>query len=79
MCGMAFDRTPHTTITEQEAAPYIGLSQAWLRVARREGRGPAYLRIGRAIRYRTEDLDAYMSAHRVEPRERRSEYAGASV
>lgn len=67
---------PQNTITEQDAAPYLGLSRAWLRVARREGRGPAYLRIGRAIRYRVSDLDAYLAAHRIEPRSDR-ERAGA--
>ena len=48
-------------ITEQDAAPYIGLSRTWLRAARRTGRGPAFVRYGRAVRYRIEDLDAYKS------------------
>ena len=61
--------TPRQAISEREAAPYTGLSTHGLRAMRRQGRGPAYLRLGRAIRYRIVDLDAWMTAHRVEPRE----------
>jgi hypothetical protein len=65
-------RTPAHTITERDASHYIGLSVAYLRQARRLGRGPAYLRIGRTIRYHIEDLDAFLQAHRVETRESRA-------
>jgi predicted DNA-binding transcriptional regulator AlpA len=59
----------HTqTVMEPEAARYIALSCAYLRHARAHGRGPAYIRIGRAVRYRIADLDAYLAAHRVETR-----------
>lgn len=60
----------NATIHEPEAARYIGLSVAWLRQSRMRGRGPAFVRIGRAIRYRLADLEAYLSAHRIEPRDR---------
>lgn len=59
--------TPRT-LHEPDASRYIGLSRAYLRQARAQGRGPAYLRIGRAVRYRVVDLDAFLDAHRVEPR-----------
>lgn len=62
-------------VTEPEAAKYIGMSIAWLRQCRMQGRGPVYMRMGggavgsdekgRAIRYRLADLDAYLDAHRV--------------
>jgi hypothetical protein len=54
-------------LREREAARYVGMSIPFLRQARMYGRGPAYLRVGRAIRYLTRDLDAWMQAHRVEP------------
>ena len=57
------------TIQEPDAARYIGLSRAYLRQARAKNRGPAYIRFGRAIRYRIADLDTYLAAHRVETRE----------
>ena len=67
---MTRDITPSTapTIPEPDAARYIGLSRAYLRQARQRGGGPAYVRIGRAVRYRVNDLDAFLEAHRVEPR-----------
>jgi len=57
------------TVREPDAARYIGLSRAYLRQARGKGRGPAYLRLGRAIRYTIPDLDQYLAAHRVVTRE----------
>jgi len=31
------------------------------------GRGPAYIRIGRSIRYRIADLDRWLEQHKVDP------------
>jgi predicted DNA-binding transcriptional regulator AlpA len=65
-------QTPHalnstTTLREPDAAAYIGLSRAFLRAARlgRGTPGPAYVRIGRAVRYRVRDLDAFLEQHVV--------------
>jgi hypothetical protein len=57
-----------------DAATYIGLSIGYLKAARigRGTPGPAYLRIGRTIRYYPADLDTWLDAHRVAPRERRA-------
>jgi hypothetical protein len=63
--------SPHV-IAERDAAEYIGLSIAYLRAARRLGRGPAYLRLGRSIRYRVVDLDRWLTAHLVSTRESRA-------
>jgi predicted DNA-binding transcriptional regulator AlpA len=58
-------------LDEREAAAYIGFSAAYLRADRYRGHvgahtpGPAYLRLGRTIRYRREDLDAWLAKHRV--------------
>ena len=53
-------------LKEEEASRLCNLSLAWLRRARRFRTGPRYLRVGRMVRYRTEDLDAYMAARVVE-------------
>lgn len=61
-------RTPAvapTAVIEKDAAHYTGWSQSYLRKARRLGHGPAYLRVGRSIRYQLADLDAWLAAHRV--------------
>jgi hypothetical protein len=53
------------TLTEQDAAKYLALSTGFLRKCRHESRGPAFVRIKRAILYRTSDLDTWLSRHLV--------------
>ena len=52
-----------TIITEKEAAPIVGMSVAWLQRKRWEGGGPPYVKYDRAVRYRMEDLMAWIEAH----------------
>jgi len=60
-------------LNEDEAAEFLGLSKASLRIARstgnRENRFPAppYYKIGRAVRYSLQDLHAYRESFRVDP------------
>jgi excisionase family DNA binding protein len=46
----------------REAAEYLRSSESTLAKKRLNGNGPPFVRIGRAIRYRRSDLDAWMSA-----------------
>jgi predicted DNA-binding transcriptional regulator AlpA len=57
---------PKRRLTENETAHYIAMSRPWLRLQRMKGTGPAFIRVGRAIRYDIRDLDAWLSKHRVE-------------
>ena len=65
--------TPQT-LSEREAAEYIGMSRQFLRRCRMTGpnksgtRGPVFLRLpnGRSIRYLISDLDAWLQAARSE-------------
>ena len=66
--GMDRD-TPTSIIRERDASRYISMSVAWLRQGRARGRGPSFLRINRAIRYRLQDLDEWLLSQRVESRE----------
>lgn len=54
---------------EREAARLIGLESHQLRDERLRGRIAASQIVGRRIRYRREDLLAYLSAHRTEARQ----------
>ena len=45
------------------------MSVPFLRKARRMGRGPAYYRIGHAVRYRLGDLDDWLAMRRVTTRD----------
>jgi predicted DNA-binding transcriptional regulator AlpA len=53
-------------LTEKEAANYIGMSIAFLRKDRSEGKignrtpGPKYLKIGKSIRYLKDELDRWL-------------------
>jgi hypothetical protein len=58
---------PLPTIKEKDASCYLGMSVAWLRQCRMRGRGPKYLQLGRAVRYRVQDLNEYLAAHVVTP------------
>lgn len=48
------------------AADYLGLAEPTLPTWRCQGKGPAFYRVGRKVFYRTEDLDRWLAARRVE-------------
>lgn len=52
-------------LDELGAETYSGIGRFKLRGLRRERRGPTIVRIGRSVRYRPEDLDAYIRENRV--------------
>lgn len=59
-------------LTEIEAAKYIGMSRSFLNADRSNGhrknrtKGPAFLKLGRSIRYRKIDLDEWLKINRVQ-------------
>jgi predicted site-specific integrase-resolvase len=53
-------------MTEVDAARLLQVSLASVRRWRREGRGPVFRKLGRAVRYRPDDLSDFVaSARRV--------------
>lgn len=62
---------PSPTLSERDAARYIGFSGSYLRNSRKANRGPAFIRVGRSVRYVVTDLEAWLNRHRVETRESR--------
>jgi excisionase family DNA binding protein len=50
--GTGFERL----LTPKEAADLLRVSLSWLAKARMRGDGPAYVKVGRSIRYREADL-----------------------
>jgi hypothetical protein len=50
--------------TEREAAAILKVSLTSLRRRRREGRGPVYRKLNRAVRYRLDDLADFIAASR---------------
>lgn len=62
--GMARQQ-PGDSLTPQQAAEYLCQSPNTLRQWRCQGRGPAYEKRGRNIRYKREDLESWRAANRV--------------
>lgn len=58
---------PRGTWREEQAAEYLGMKVTTLRQWRFLSRGPVYLKIGRSVRYRREDLDAFLQQSAVLP------------
>ena len=54
-------------LTEQEVSARTGLSLSTLRAHRFKRIGFPYIKIGRAVRYRVCDLEAFLSKHRIAP------------
>ncbi len=67
---MKQDMAPRA-VDETAAARYIGMSVAYLRMARSTGDlsnrtpAPKFLKIGRTVRYLVEDLNAWLESHRA--------------
>jgi len=55
-------------LTEVEAAGRLGLKVATLRAWRHQGKGPTFVRLGRAIRYLKSDIDEFLASNRHRPR-----------
>lgn len=55
---------------EKEAAAYLGLSVKTLQARRAAHKAPAYLKVGRSVRYLKDDLDALLAGCRVDPEAR---------
>jgi len=56
-------------LNERQVQECYGFSIPYLRRARREGRGPRFLKIEKLVRYRRSDIEAYLAAHVVETRD----------
>lgn len=54
-------------MTPSEAAAVLRLPEATLRQWRYLGRGPAYMKVGKHIRYRQADLTKWIDTQRIEP------------
>lgn len=58
-------------LSEQEVADRTGLSLSTLRANRFKRKGIPYVKLGRSVRYRLCDLEAYLAEHRIDPSEAR--------
>ena len=52
---------PITVMTVQQASEYLGLAVSTLNKWRCHGGGPVFIKMGRAVRYRVEDLEVFIN------------------
>jgi hypothetical protein len=62
---------PERLMTEREFGDFFGqTSLRTLRRWRQEGRGPAYIKVGRKVMYRPSDIQAWLDGLKIDPREK---------
>ena len=54
------DTQPQSILTESDLADQLKVSTKLLQKMRQEGTGPKYVKIGRLVRYRRQDIEAYL-------------------
>lgn len=52
----------HMMLRTKQAAEYLDLRPVTLEAWRVRGGGPVFIKLGKAVRYRREDLDAYIES-----------------
>ena len=53
------ERLAKRTLTDIDVAARLGVSRFTVRSCRIKGQGPRFMKMGRAVRYRTQDVDEY--------------------
>lgn len=56
----------------EEAARFLGFKEGWLAKLRMTGGGPKFVKLGRLVRYRRADLEAWIASHVVASTSERS-------
>jgi predicted DNA-binding transcriptional regulator AlpA len=52
-------------LPQKEVANWIGMSEAWLEQCRFRKKGIPWIKIGKSCRYRTSDVQSWISDHTV--------------
>lgn len=52
-------------LKQKEVATWTGMSEAWLEQCRFKGTGIPYIKVGRSVRYRSEDVQYWIESHYV--------------
>lgn len=63
------DSTTQVLLRESDVAEMLDVQPVTLEKWRGTSRGPAYVRVGRLVRYRRDDVDAWIAENRVATRE----------
>lgn len=60
-------RTDERVLSDTEVAERLGVSPFTVRAWRRRGHGPRFMKMGRAVRYRSQDVEAFKEMALVDP------------
>lgn len=52
-------------LKQKEVATWTGMSEAWLEQCRFKGTGIPYIKVGRSVRYRAEDIQQWIESHYI--------------
>ena len=55
-------------IGEKDVSELTAIPRSTLRKYRFYGEGPAYIKIGKSVRYSLDDIHSFMESRRIEPR-----------
>lgn len=58
------ERTKPRLLCEKEVSHICGMSVSWLQKRRVHGDGPPFIKMGRSVRYRCVDIEAYLERQR---------------
>ncbi len=59
---MQTNQSTTVLLDSEEAARYLRLARPTLEAWRTRGGGPAFIKLGKAVRYRQTDLDEYLNS-----------------
>ena len=51
-----------------DTATALGVPEKTLAQWRYQGKGPTYIKVGKYVRYRSDDVEAYLTANTIRPR-----------
>ena len=60
-------RIDQRVLSDAEVAERLGVSPFTVRAWRHKGQGPRFMKMGRAVRYRPEDVEAFKQTALVDP------------
>ncbi len=58
---------PKSLLNDEGATKFLNLAKGTLPVWRHHGKGPKFIKIGTAVRYRIQDLEEYINSNTVNP------------
>ncbi len=67
MHSLSNTNEPDSLLTEAQASHLLNLSVRTLQAWRGQGRGPRFVRAGRAVRYRSTDLVSWIKEQTITP------------